>query len=98
MLRICAVIYRQPAPVCADRRCAGAYAGAVPHPRPAFQQALVISPLPAIGRFRQPDKITADLLAAGPVQAIKLAVYSFFEQRTVLVMRRKDHTAIFKML
>src|ERR1700733_5184601 len=88
----------QPAAFCSDGRRARTYACAVPHPWPAFDQALVIAPLQAIGRFRQPDIIAADLLTAGPVQAVIFSVDLFVENCAILIMRRKDHAALFKML
>jgi hypothetical protein len=68
----------------------GANAFTVPLSGPCFDQALVISPVFAVGGFSHPNVVTADLPAAGPVQCKIFTVDFSLKECAVFIVEWKD--------
>ena len=56
-----------------------------------MREAAMITPVQQVGRLGDPHIVAAQCRAAGAVQGVIQAADLFVEDRTILVMRRKDH-------
>ena len=96
MLFVGTMINFEPALFGFNRRGTGTYAGTIPKGFSGLDDALVVTPMNAIGRCCQPDKVAAYFYAAGAVQGIIHTVYLFFKNSAVLIVRRYYHAFVFK--
>src|SRR4029077_18980412 len=86
------VINLEPPLGCANGGGARANASAVPLAGPAVCEAAMPTPMHQIRRFGEPNIAAPEDGAAGAMQGVVLTSNRLAENRTVLVMRRKNHS------